>query len=78
MSNIKDEALAYVPKQMKNIVDLEVVRTDADMKTETFNKDKEDEYTASFVEINNEKYRVPASVLKSLKKSKDLRISHLI
>ena len=67
MPTIKESAKAYEPKKTKNIADLEVVRTDIDIKEETFNTGKEDEFTINTIVINDETYRVPDSVLKSLK-----------
>ena len=67
MSSIKDKAQAYEPKKTKNVADLEVVRTDIDIKEETFNEGKEDEFTINTIVVEDETYRVPDSVLKSLK-----------
>lgn len=66
MGTIKEEAQAYKPQQLKNISELDVIKTDLVMKEETFGEGA-DEFKARVVEINGEKYRVPASVLKSLK-----------
>jgi len=67
MPTIKDKAKAYEPKQTKNITDLEVVRTDAEVK-ETTARDKEgNEFTYNYITVDGEEYRVPDSVLKDLK-----------
>jgi len=66
MAKLSDEALAYEPKQMKNIADLETVRTDLNIQEETFGEG-EGSFTAKFVEVDGLRYRVPISVLKSLK-----------
>lgn len=67
MSNIKESAEAYEPKQTKNIAELEVVKVDADIREETFNQGTDNEFTANIATIDGEEYRVPNSVLKSLK-----------
>lgn len=66
MGTIKDEAKEYQPKQMKNISEMEVVRTDLEVTNETFGEG-DDKFTAKVTVINGEKYRVPISVLRSLK-----------
>jgi len=67
MTTIIEEAKAYEPPQTKNIADLEVVPTSV----EIFNKEYMDSEGKPFgikvVTIKNEDYRVPVSVLKSLK-----------
>lgn len=67
MATIKDMAQAYESKQTKNIADLEVVSTDIEIngKNATDNEGKEFHYY--YISVNNEEYRVPNSVLKSLK-----------
>ena len=47
--NIKQFAQEYTPQQMKNIADIEVVRTDEEIKTETRKDQNNDEYTVSFI-----------------------------
>lgn len=67
MVTIGESAKAYEPSQMKNVADLEIVRVDAEIKTEKRkNKDDED-YTVSYIKLNDEEYRVPSSVLEQLK-----------
>lgn len=73
MSSIKEEAQAYEPKKTLNIADLEVVSIDdLQIKKETFMKkdpkeDEEKEFEVKMVSIDGEDYRVPNSVLASLK-----------
>jgi len=67
MVQIKEEAEAYESKQTKNISELPLVAIDLEIKEETFKDGDGKEFTIKFVEINNERYRVPVSVLKNLK-----------
>ena len=67
MTTIKEDAQAYVPKQIKNITELEAVSVSQEIKTEDrVNKDGEG-YTISFVSIAGEEYRVPNSVREQIK-----------
>ena len=66
MGTLKDHAQAYEPKQLKNITELEVVRCDLETKEETFGEGAE-AFKALIAVVDGEKYRVPVSVLKSLK-----------
>lgn len=69
MVSIKESAKNYEPKRMKNIADLEVVRTDIELVENDKRKDQNgDEYTVSYFVHEEEEYRVPASVLEQLKK----------
>jgi len=68
MATIGETAKTYESKQMKNIADLEVVRTDVEFKTETrHNTEENRDYTVSFIEHDSFEYRVPGSVLEQLK-----------
>ena len=68
MGTIKDSAQKYEPKRMKNIADLEVVRTDVDFIENEERKDQNNEkYTVSYFVHDGEEYRVPASILEQLK-----------
>ena len=67
MTTLKDFAKGYEPQQMKNIADLEVVRTDIEIKEEN-RKDKDNnEYHVMYIIENGEEYRVPPSVVNQLK-----------
>lgn len=66
MAKLIDEAKAYEPKTMKNIADLEIVNTDIEVTEESFGEGDE-KFTAKVSIINGERYRIPLSVLKSLK-----------
>jgi hypothetical protein len=67
MAKLIDEAKVYTPQQMRNIAELEFVRTDVNVEDRTF-KDKEgNPFKAKVVIVDGKEYRVPFTVLKSLK-----------
>ena len=69
MPTIKEAAQKYEPKRMKNVADLEVVRTDIDIIENEERDDTEGKtYTVSYFIKDGEEYRVPATVLEQLKK----------
>lgn len=67
MAKLNEEAQAYEPPKTRNIADLEVVRTDAEIEDKEFTKDDGTTFSMKVITVNNEDYRVPVSVLKSLK-----------
>lgn len=67
MANITEAAQAYEAPQTKNVADLESVPADAPVETRVFKQGTPDEFSFNVVMYNNEDYRVPDSVLKSLK-----------
>jgi hypothetical protein len=67
MATLKEEAQAYVPKQIKNIAELPQVSTELALKTERFTDNDGKEFTVKLIEVKGEKFRVPVSVLKNLK-----------
>lgn len=67
MPNIMDEAMAYEPPQTKNIADLEVVPTNLEVEEREFTKDDGTTFKIKVAIVKGEDYRVPTSVLKSLK-----------
>lgn len=60
--NIKEKAQAYEPSQIHNISELNEIPTDVEVKYE-----EEAEFPYDYIEVNSERYKVPASVLASLK-----------
>ncbi len=69
METLKEAAKKYEPKRMKNIADLEVVRTDFEIVQNEEREDAEGKpYTVSYFVQGGEEYRVPATVLEQLKK----------
>ena len=73
MATLNDYAKEYTPTATtKNIADLSEVSTDLDIENDTFEfTDKKTgqskEVTQKVITINNEKYRVPVSVIQQLK-----------
>jgi len=68
MPTIFDAAKTHEKKQMKNIADLEFVRTDVEIVKDEERKDQNGEtYLVSYVVINGEEYRVVSTVLEQLK-----------
>lgn len=67
MVSISQYAKEYSPQQMKNISELEVVNTDADIKQEVRKNIEGEEYTVRFIVINGDEYRIPSSVIEQLK-----------
>jgi hypothetical protein len=67
MASIRDNAKNYVSKQTKNISELKSVPVELNL-FEGKGKDKDGkEFNYSYIEVDGEEYRVPDSVLKSLK-----------
>lgn len=67
MGTLKDEAKAYTAPQTKNITELEKVSVDMAIEETEFNKTDGGTFTIKVINIDGEYYRVPVSVLKSLK-----------
>lgn len=68
MANLKDTAKAYVPKKTRNIAELEVVNLEnlqVEDRSGVNEEGKEFEYKVAI--LNGEEFRVPASVLGSIK-----------
>ena len=67
-STIKEQAIAYEPGSYKNISDLSEISTDVQIhEEEKTNSTTGEPYKVKYIEVNGEKYRVPPSVLGSLK-----------
>lgn len=68
MMKLRDAAKSFVPKQTKNIADLEIVNIDVDLYDDGTGVDENGkEYFYAYVLMNNEEYRVPNSVVSQLK-----------
>ena len=65
--DIKTFAKEFEPQQMKNIADIEVVRTDTEIRKESRKDQNNEEYTVMFIIKDGEEYRVPSSVVTQLK-----------
>ena len=67
MGKIKEEAVAYEPPKTKNIADLDVVPVEMEVEEREFTKEDGTTFKVKVVVFEGEDYRVPTSVLKSLK-----------
>jgi len=67
MAKISEEARAYTPQQTKNIADLDVVNVDSEIIEKDYQDSDNNPFTLKVITIDGEDYRVPVSVLKSLK-----------
>lgn len=67
MTSIKDSAKAYVPPTTLNIVDLDKVSVNMDLKNKVVREGEVDEFNYDFIEVDDKEYRVPTSVKKQLK-----------
>lgn len=67
MTTLKESALAYEPETPKTVADLQSLSVDATVKEAT-DKDRNGvEYTYYYVEFNGISYRVPRSVMSTIK-----------
>ena len=67
MTSIKEFAKTHEPRSMRNIVELETVRADIEIKEEDRKDQNNDEYPVMFVVVDAVEYRVPSSVVTQLK-----------
>lgn len=67
MANLKETAQAYEPKRTLNVADLEVVPVNVPITKVSGTNQEGKSYEYSVAEINGEKYRIPVTVLESLK-----------
>lgn len=67
MESIKQAAEAHEDIEIKNIADLDSVSIDLELKEEIVNEGKPDEWSYKYFEQDDEKYKVPVSVLSQLK-----------
>lgn len=68
MASLKDTARDFVPKQTKNIADLDIVSVDVEIFHDGKGIDNDDkEFSYSYIIVNKEEYRVPNSVIGQLK-----------
>ena len=68
MTTIKDAALTFEPKTTKNITELEKVPVALEIQTEEGVDANGEAYTYSYIELNDNRYRIPNSVVSTLKK----------
>jgi len=67
MATLGEEAKNYESQQTKNIADLEVVSTDLSVEDREGTDKEGKAFKYKVITVNNFEYRVPASVLNSLK-----------
>jgi hypothetical protein len=68
MTTLKSSALAYTaPAKLRNIVELPKVSVQQPLETKTGKNKDGEEYSIDYITVDGEQYRVPPSVLKSLK-----------
>ena len=67
MGTFKQEAENYTSKAMKNISELESVEVNNAVLTDERTRSDGTSYTAQYVVINGDEYRIPSSVLVNLK-----------
>lgn len=68
MANIKETAKAYVPKKTRNIAEMEIVNIETlQIEDRQGVNDEGKEYNYQVALLSGEEYRVPASVLGSIK-----------
>jgi len=67
MANIRESAQAFIPKQTKNIADLDSVNLDWPVEDRTGTDKDNNEFAYKVVVKDGEDYRIPASVLNAIK-----------
>jgi hypothetical protein len=67
MASLKEEAKAYVPKQTKNIAELQQVNIDMDLKDGEGIDKEGNTFKYKFVIVNGEEYRVPGLIIGQIK-----------
>lgn len=71
MATIKEEALAYEPSKIKNVCELDTIPTDVQVYEGDGSGEDDDGKPTTFkykyIELNEEKYRVPWTVLDQLR-----------
>jgi len=67
MATLKEEAEQYEAPQTLNIADIDIVPIDCPIEERTFKEGTDDEFKVKVALINGESYRVPNSVLDSIK-----------
>lgn len=67
MASIKEEASNYEAQRARNIAELDKVSTKLDVYEKTFKENTPDEFKIKLIQVNGIEYRVPVTVLASLK-----------
>ena len=66
-NTIRSASKSYVPKTAKNITELKSIDADLVLDIENGTNANGEDYSYNYITVNEEKYRVPDSVLKDLK-----------
>jgi len=67
MTSIRESAKSYESPSTKNICELKSVNTEMDIREETFTTKDGENFTVNIITVDGEDYRIPNSVLKSLR-----------
>jgi hypothetical protein len=67
MASIAEMAKEYVPAQTKNIAELDKVSTASQITEKVFKEGTDDEFKLNVINVDGEDYRVPSTVLATLK-----------
>ena len=67
MATLKDSAKDYVPKQTKNIADLQIVPVNVELKNGEGIDNEGKPFSYKYIELNGEHFRVPGSVIGQIK-----------
>jgi hypothetical protein len=67
MATVRDMAKKFESPKTLNIADLKSVSTEMDIQRKTVNKGTPEEFSYDYIVVSGQEYRVPLSVLKSLK-----------
>lgn len=67
MAKLIEEAKAYIPPQTKNIADLKVVDVNLELEPREGKDENNKPFKYKIIVVDGEEYRVPGSVLGSLK-----------
>ena len=76
MATLKDEALAYEPKVTKNIADLEKFDASEPVLTRKGKNNDDEEYEYYVLVRDGEDYRIPNSVMDTIKNLIETNVKH--
>jgi len=66
MATLKEEALAFEPKQTLNIADLDEVSVDLEIYEGSGTNEEGKDFKYKYTELNGKQYRVPNSVIEEI------------
>ena len=78
MTTLKEQAENYIAPTTKNIVELDLIPIDIEVKEATYEREnpkpnEEKTFTVLEIEVENQKYRIPKTVLEQLKKLLEMK-----